>query len=516
MALPPYAGRIKDAVGAVADIDRAGLDSLLGKVTVTVTMTDRVADPAWRAGAELLVNLLARFYPRLSVRCADAAASSELNELARAINPDIENPSSLGGLDERVVAIGFGTSGEDYDVIVDASGWIASIDEELQGEPPAALTTMVAACLASAEAFRIVFSDNLAGRGRQSPQPGRLTLSHAAVTREVVADTALPVIHLAGAGAIGQSFILAMSALGLSGALVVVDPEGIELSNLQRYTLTTMADIGVLKVDLAATHLEASGWTATRVATPWGADARSGPGQDCVVVALDSVRDRISVAAGIHRRIFNAWTQPEDLGTSRHEAFGTEPCLSCLYYPDQRRPSDHELVAAALVEHPLRVLAYFTTNVPVGAPLPFLNDIAGMPLPEGADRWLVTPLVADLLERGLLPSEDLSRWATKRIGELYSEGVCGGGLLPAPGGKTDTSVMVPLAHQSALAGVLLAFEVVAAYVPELAAARSPQIETRLNLLVGLPQITARPRERTVGCICSDSDFLSVARTTGAT
>jgi len=67
-----------------------------------------------------------------------------------------------------------------------------------------------------------------------------------------------------------------------------------------------------------------------------------------VLAALDTPEARIAVQAGLPEHVYNAWTQPADLGWSRHEAFGTQPCLVCLYWPDRRQPSQHELIADAL------------------------------------------------------------------------------------------------------------------------------------------------------------------------
>jgi hypothetical protein len=72
-------------------------------------------------------------------------------------------------------------------------------------------------------------------------------------------------------------------------------------------------------------------------------------------------------------------------------------------------------------------------------------------------------------------------------------------------------VLVPLAHQSVFAGIMLATQVVVAADPELVQARPPSIEGRFDVLSGLPQLLRRPRTRTAGCICADSVFLEVYR-----
>jgi hypothetical protein len=70
--------------------------------------------------------------------------------------------------------------------------------------------------------------------------------------------------------------------------------------------------------------------------------------------------------------------------------------------------------------------------------------------------------------------------------------------------------MVPLAHQSALAGVMLAASMLVAADPALRELRAEAVEARVDLLRGFPQVLPRPRQLTSGCICSDPDYLAAA------
>jgi hypothetical protein len=56
---------------------------------------------------------------------------------------------------------------------------------------------------------------------------------------------------------------------------------------------------------------------------------------------------------------------------------------------------------------------------------------------------------------------------------------------------------------------MLAAQLIIARTPELAAQRSSATEGRFDVLAGLPQVLARPRRRTPGCLCSDSVYLDV-------
>jgi hypothetical protein len=68
-------------------------------------------------------------------------------------------------------------------------------------------------------------------------------------------------------------------------------------------------------------------------------------------------------------------------------------------------------------------------------------------------------------------------------------------------------VSVPLAHQSALAGILLASWVFIDRVPELRALRPAATQARYDVLRGAKQIAPRKRGRAPRCMCSDLDFL---------
>jgi hypothetical protein len=73
-------------------------------------------------------------------------------------------------------------------------------------------------------------------------------------------------------------------------------------------------------------------------------------------------------------------------------------------------------------------------------------------------------------------------------------------------GPRERDVLVPLAHQSAMAGVLLVLQLLTAVHPDLRAIRPAAIEGRFDVLAGLPQVLARPRQRAHRCLCDDVDF----------
>ena len=146
--------------------------------------------------------------------------------------------------------------------------------------------------------------------------------------------------------------------------------------------------------------------------------------------------------------------------------------------------NEDEIVAEALgIGDQLRVVRELLHN---GEPVPAeLLQLVG-------DRLSIDPSLT-------------SSFAGRPMRALYVEGLCGGGLIPlGAAGTPRAEVHVPLAHQSALAGVLLA----AALVRFRMKGHEPmtqvtRLDTRTRLGKHLRQpAAARPR----GCVCRDVDF----------
>ncbi|MEZ0579254.1 ThiF family adenylyltransferase [Nocardioides sp. MH1] len=547
MSLPSFFSRVADAIRPVAEVDPATLAAKLDGVRVHLHLaTD---DPAARRAFSLAANLAARIYPHihLSADCHDATKEEEqARGLVRRINPlaDVQiinragSPASMTpdrGRGDVSVRLTFGVadrppepargsspggSCEGSEITVSAAGWAVyvdpavarSLDQPFGDHPPGhPLAWLATAAFGMGEVFRYVFADELGERGRRQRQPGSIDLltaqSPAGRPAEFSGGALLDIghVHLAGAGAIGQATVYALASLPATGTLHVVDPETVTLSNLQRYVLTDSSSVGAFKVELVEKAFTDLPLNVDPFRGKWG-EQYNHLHAPRVLVALDSPQDRVGVAATLPRHAYNAWTQVHDLGWSRHELFGAQPCLACLYLPSRELPSEHELIATALDQEPLRILGYLLSpGVPIGLPLPVLPGLPAMPNPKEAQRWLEVSLMADLVTAGVVHAGEESHWAQRTVGSLYRDGVCAGGLLPVGGLSED--VVVPLAHQSVLAGVMLAAELIWASDVALAERRDQSTEHRFDVLRGFPQVVARPRQPTAHCLCSDAAYL---------
>lgn len=118
----------------------------------------------------------------------------------------------------------------------------------------------------------------------------------------------------------------------------------------------------------------------------------------------------------------------------------------------------------------------------------------------------------DLLE-AIAPARDVTLdrlipFEGRPVRALYVEGFCGGAVIPLSQiGAPRTDVHVPLAHQSALAGVLLA----AAAVRDVLWGSTGSHITQLNVLKPLPASPIRPAAKDPRglCICQDRDYREV-------
>jgi molybdopterin-synthase adenylyltransferase len=102
-----------------------------------------------------------------------------------------------------------------------------------------------------------------------------------------------------GAGGIGSPAIQYLAAAGV-GTLVIVDDDLVSLSNLQRQTLYTDADIGQPKAEVAASRVRAMNAGVTAVAVTTRVTAEKMPalldGVDVVIDGSDNFATRLAVA----------------------------------------------------------------------------------------------------------------------------------------------------------------------------------------------------------------------------
>jgi molybdopterin/thiamine biosynthesis adenylyltransferase len=435
MALAAYYDRAALAASQVlSGFDSSLFQSRLEGVVVAVGFDDEVCQsPAGLALLDMLIRLLARLYPSIridsSARCADTATG--LRELARQINPAIgldgEVPASVGiwvGRHPRPIA-----SRLIYAGCTSTDGLVSNSIPRAVERSGSPFGAGGAACVAAANLFRLIFL----GESAEVDVASSIHMIDEGAL--LLADRVDQPVVLVGGGAIGNAFAWAFNHNG-SASLHIVDPEEIELSNLQRYVLATPEDVAKSKVAVIASRTT-PGFDIYKYQLTWEQFAASyGYSWHVVAAAVDSARARRRIQQSLPQWIANAWTQPGDLGVSTHVFDGPGACLACLYLP--QGPSENE---DTIVANQLRI------------PDQIMKVRELLYTGEG----LAADLIDLIAERLDVDKAQAMNFVGRSIRDLYTEGVCGGALVALGGpGSLRGEVHVPLAHQSALAGLLLA------------------------------------------------------------
>jgi hypothetical protein len=454
-----------------------------------------------KAALDLTLRLTARFYPSLALAATGKEAKKCLvvyQKLAKEINPRIDVVLETENVSHwLVVGKSAVTSHKGHVFYVGSDSWVAKLSTVSpvgSGKSANPFGAGVAACLGVANVFRAVFADQLPG-SKPDDEIAFSVLDFKRKSRESknpsISDIDLGELHLVGAGAVGNGFLWALSQCKARGHLYVIDAENLELSNVQRYAMSTITDVGKPKAVLAGNWAATAGAQVTPQVATWE-DYVASRGDwifERVAVAVDNANTRIHVQAALPKVVFNSWTQAGEAGLSRHGFVGDEACLACLYLPKRRVPNFDEIVLRALKlpndgPHLMEVRARLDTGQPTERE--YLERIA---------------------KAANVPLERINPFEGKPLRSFYVEAICGGAVLEFVTADDLAAADVPMAFQSALAGILLCADVVAEVMA--LRPRLPTI-TQIDLLRPFPTFvsTHRKKDPDLRCICGDQDFIA--------
>lgn len=491
MALAPFFSRAYSAVGAHLGITREELEKALAGHAVGIHLGEACAtegNEKWIA--ELLVSLLARFYPALSIS-GDGPACENISKIAQAINPDIEIECLQ---EEAGVTVYVGeTATNNNGFSASASGWVAHIGKAIKfktGGPLNPYSAGAAAALAAWRVFQIMLNSRTP-LGLALPDVSLSLLDYGSDSG--VSDSLPPVnlgeVAVAGLGAVGNPALWSWARHpGLTGELHLIDPEDVELSNLQRYCLTFYKDVGLGKAQLAERELLNSKlskrlWPCTL--EDFAGNYSGIATLPSICISVDNIEGRRTAQALLPRLVVNGWTSDTGLGASWHRFLGSSACLACLYQPKNIGLSQTELAAQAL----------------------------GIPHDQLSMLWVTEkPLESDLIrtiETHLgLSLGKLAHWTGKRVQDVYSGVICGQvGLDLSAIGRVAT---VPLAHQSLLAGILMAAELVKRSDQHLETKSQPEpLIIWDDIMRNPPKYWVVNRQKEPECFCGDAAYRSV-------
>jgi len=505
MAFPDYFNKnIQSAALLLQGIDGEAFKAVLERELVCIAFDDSAATSfEGRRALDLAVRCFARLYPAITFFPSGPTAkrlATTLEALARAVNKNIDIPNDIDTVTQCLVVGAkrpkFARGVKPFTVYVGSDNWLARISTKAPircGRSKNPFGAGGAACLGVANLFRATFATYLPG-AKLDEEVVFSMLLFTAVTEgspnPPLKKVNLGEVHLIGAGAIGSGFLWALAGPAAEGELHVVDPQTVELMNLQRYIMTEEVDVGRSKVELAKAWLEESGIEVKAHAATWEnyISERKDWHFERVAVAVDTVDARIKIQASLPRRVHNSWTQSGEAGVSRHGFLGDEACLACLYMPDKKAPNYDQLIAEALglPQH--------------DAQLVDIRRRLDLRVPTERGFLELVATARNVAIDRLLPFEG------KPLESVYLDAVCGGAVMELANPKVTKRIEVPMAFQSVFAGVLMAADVVA----EVANLRDrlPTI-TQISLLTKIRELpsSGQAKAQDGKCICVDQDFI---------
>lgn len=485
-------------------VDPAAFKERLSGIAVALAF-DRAAASSTEGTVtlELALDLLARLYPGICLLPQDSdtvtlALAGRLSKAAKKIHPRVSLDAKPGAI-KACLVVGERTPDLHVPAIfIGSRGWTAllnrteAIGSLSSGNPFGAAA---AACIGVANVFRIVFASDLTDAAPD--ERVKMDILHHRLQR-CLAAPGLPrgldlgQTHLVGLGAIGRAACWTLARVPtLAGELHGIDHETIDRTNLQRYVASTQQDHEKFRQKTASVATMFEGTSVNFVGHPekWGQYLRGRGSFELgrVAVALDTAGDRIAVQASLPRRLLNAWTQPGDLGVSRHD-FIDGACLACLYLPDGATKSFSQNVADALQLDEMEIRTLLHINFKVDHPfLQRVSDATGVSM------------------------ENLKPFERMPLESFYSKAVCGTTHFGSVRSGARGAVAVPMAFQSALAGVLLAAEIVSDILPIRTLDMRPV--TKINLLKPLGSYLGDPavKHPSGRCLCQDEAYVSAYR-----
>jgi molybdopterin/thiamine biosynthesis adenylyltransferase len=193
-----------------------------------------------------------------------------------------------GLVPDVALVIGDGTPTAPWHWRLYADGWRYFVG--LDGEPPAtapksglSIGPYLCASYAAGEVFKLLRGMK-PGKGEfiRTHFASAWTMSCAETWSELVdgpgteAFGPLPHFYFAGAGAVAQAAALCLGSSAFTGACTAVDKDALDLTNDNRYALSTRADDGASKVELKRTYLRSRGFDCRAVPEWWQAFAVGG------------------------------------------------------------------------------------------------------------------------------------------------------------------------------------------------------------------------------------------------
>ena len=367
----------------LADLDEAATASKFAQARVVIAWDHTVARHAPEM-ITLAANLIARFCPRIHLSTADPMTELTLELLHELDTTSLAEFTRGEGIPPDVTAslyLGGGTPPAlPHLTTASAVGWIVHLSSEGDSldplEPFVPFGYLAAAALGACEVFKRLLPP-AAGRGRLFGRTVYSTFNYASTDPlqgpglPNAVEVNVPAL-LAGAGAVGQAFLHAISVLPqVEGELLVVDKEVVDEGNLNRYVLASEND-AVESVEKTALAVRAfDGRTLRIVPEPRDLQAVVDDINEgklnhptVVVSALDRYEPRRLVQNLWPDLVFEGATGDTLLQVFRHAFQEGLACLRCIHTEPAGRPYE-ETLAEATGLSPQRIAQAFSGERPL-------------------------------------------------------------------------------------------------------------------------------------------------------
>jgi hypothetical protein len=318
----------------------------------------RLATPSGRLMLLVAANLIARFCPKIDLLLDPGArmlVDETLGLLHRIDNGRHAEFHTVGrpalSTYSAVLAIGGPATGMPSETVIDAAGWLAAISTV--GAPPALprvtdnnpFGALTAAALGAAEVFKQLVQP-LPGKAFPFGTATFSTYDYSVDTLDpgpmLPTTSVVPPTLLAGVGAVGNAFLLALSNVaGVRGDLYPIDKEQVDdPSNLNRYSLAEERDADpehpTPKTHLAVRLFEGTGLEVHPLQVPLDTALKRVhegelPRPTIVLSAVDNNMARDDLQKLWPDLLLEGATDHTLAQVSRHEYGNGLACLLCIH-----------------------------------------------------------------------------------------------------------------------------------------------------------------------------------------
>lgn len=276
--------------------------------------------------------------------------SACLESLCKKINPCLS--LEKGNKQKRydiVIAIGSCETDLGRTIFINSDGWIAYVNT--QGNPldwvsnnPNPIGAQTAACIGAAEAFKAMFSTFKESNPYNTIAGGSIVFStfdygfknNPMINPRLPTSIFIDTLDLISLGAINSATLYTLCAIpGLKGNLILVEPQKLEISNLNRYLLTMAEDAILQKSKIEVARKFADNYLGVKSAFSVKYQELKNPrkafGMDLTVVGVDNNESRWEIQKDLPKVLLCGGTEVSKIQISRHDNISEKACLGCLY-----------------------------------------------------------------------------------------------------------------------------------------------------------------------------------------